>query len=180
MPWFQVRSLAGPTVSAEGLAPELPVLVMFLCAHSPYVIAIQDHLGRTISPRAGRDLNVVAIASNDQRAYPSDSDNRLREQMCHAKFGFDYCVDDMQQAARAFGASCTPEFYVFDRDRRLTYHGQYDDARPGPDCMPTGTSLLEAVDAVVADAILEADQQPSFGCSIKWRAGAEPSYVLAP
>ena len=180
MPWFQVESLAGELLRADKLDPARPALVMFLCAHSPYVQALEAHLGASVSPHADRDLNVIAISPNDVRAYPSDAADRLREQAVRAGFRFPYCLDDTQQSARAFRATCTPEFFVFDRDRRLTYHGQYDDTRPGDGRPPTGESLSGAIDAVINHAILESDQHPSFGCSIKWRAGAEPSYVLAP
>jgi hypothetical protein len=180
MPWFSVVQLDGAPLTAKDLEASAPTVIAFLCAHSPYVRSIEQHLGASLSQRMEQGVNVVAIASNDPEAYPTDAADRLTEQGRAADFRFPYCLDLSQRAAKAFQATCTPEFFVFDRDFRLTYHGQYDDTRPGDGRRPTGVDLLDAIDAVVDQTILQSDQQPSFGCSIKWRAGAEPSYVLAP
>jgi len=179
LPWFSVTDLDGRTWDSASLRPDRLVLVAFLCRHSPYVVHLEEHFGRLARTLEEREVTVIAIAPNDARAYPSDGPQHLAEQAANAGFSFPYCLDEKQQAAKAFGASCTPEFFLYDLGRRLVYHGQYDGSRPGSGLPVTGTDLLAAVDATLAGDFVHGDQRPSFGCSIKWAAGNEPSYLLA-
>jgi peroxiredoxin len=179
MPWFSVTDLDGrvwTTADADGK----PVSVIaFLSRHSPYVKHIETHLGATARRLLDDNVMVLGISANDARAYPSDSREMLGEQVRRANFAFPYAVDENQQAAKAFEASCTPEFFVYDRELRLVYHGQYDGSRPDNHVEVTGRDVLQAVDATRMGEVVSGDQPTSLGCSIKWRAGNEPGYVLA-
>lgn len=178
LPWFSVTGLEGEIWDTSTLPEGRPVLIAFLCNHSPYVQHIERDLGPRLSTLPRSRITVLAISSNDVVSYPSDSQEMLREQATRAGFGFPYCIDAGQQAAKAFGASCTPEFFVYDLDWRLSYHGQYDSSRPGTGVPVSGRDLLTAVAAVCDDDVVPAEQPASFGCSIKWRAGHEPSYAF--
>jgi peroxiredoxin len=178
LPWFNVEDLDGTRWTTSTIQPtgRAPVLVAFLCQHSPYVERIERHLGKAMADVASRGVTVLGIASNDTASYPSDSPPQLRAQAERAAFTFPYCLDPDQQAAKAFQASCTPEFFLFNRDWRCVYHGRYDGTEEGEE--PTGRDLLDAVEATLADDVVAREQQPSCGCSIKWRAGNEPSYLF--
>jgi peroxiredoxin len=179
MPWFRVTDLEGhewATPDADGK----PVSVIaFLSRHSPYVKHIETHLGASARLLLDENVMVLGISANDARAYPSDCRAMLGEQVKRAHFTFPYAIDESQQAAKAFQASCTPEFFVYDRELRLVYHGQYDGSRPDNDVEVTGEDVLQAVDAARKGEVVSGDQPTSLGCSIKWRAGNEPGYVLA-
>jgi peroxiredoxin len=179
MPWFSVTDLSGSTWTTADADDCSAALVMFLSQHSPYVNHIERHLGADTRQFADDDgVMVLGISANDANAYPSDSKEMLEAQARTAGFTFPYAIDETQQAAKAFGAVCTPEFYVYDSELRLVYHGRYDASRPGNTVEVTGRDVLQAVDAARAGEIVTRDQVPSLGCSIKWRAGNEPSYVL--
>jgi len=177
MPWFEVVDLEGSRVSTATLEDGAPVAVVFLCNHSPYVRPLEHSIADTAREFSARGVQFVGIASNDMRAYPSDNKTRLTEQRDRSGFQFPYCLDESQQAAKAFGANCTPEFFLYDEDWRLTYHGQYDGSRPGNGIPATGTDFIAAIEAVLDGDVVPRDQFPSLGCSVKWRAGNEPSYV---
>jgi peroxiredoxin len=179
MPWFRVTDLDGrvwTTADADG-KPES--VVAFLSQHSPYVKHIETHLGAACARLLGEGVMVLAISPNDISAYPSDSPKMLQAQVTRAGLSFPYAVDPSQRAAKAFRASCTPEFFVYDRELRLVYHGQYDSSRPDNDFETTGVDVLQAVHATVRREVVSGVQPRSLGCSIKWRAGNEPGYLLA-
>jgi hypothetical protein len=123
---------------------------------------------------ADADLSIVAISSNDPEAYPEDAPDSLAEEAREAGYTFPYLFDQTQEVARAYGAACTPDFFLFDRERRLVYRGQFDDSRPRSGTAATGADLRAAIDAVLDGRAVRADQRPSVGCSIKWRPGNEP------
>lgn len=178
LPWFRLRDLDGREWTTASLPDGAPSLVAFLCDHSPYVRHIEQHFARTAGDLAAQGVTVLAISPNDVVAYPSDAPHLLRAQAERAGFSFPYCLDEDQQAAKAFGSSCTPEFFLYDQEGRLVYHGRYDDSDLAGERPVTGRALLDAVDAALQSDVLSADQVPSFGCSVKWRAGNEPGYVL--
>jgi hypothetical protein len=180
LPWFRVARLEEPTqwLTPKALAPARPTVIAFLCNHSPYVRVIERHLAEYLNEVHADSVNVLAISSNDDRAYPSDSRGRLIEQIARAGFVFPYCLDRDQRAAKAFRARCTPEFFVYDNNGRLVYHGRFDGSVPGGDDEVSGVELRRAVEAARAGIPLWREQHPSFGCSIKWRAGTEPGYSL--
>jgi hypothetical protein len=123
-----------------------------------------------------RNVAMVAINSNDVSNYPADSPERMQEEIERFGYCFPYLYDESQQTAKAFHAACTPEFYLFDSDRKLVYRGRFDAATPGNSEPVTGSDLRRAVDAVLAGGAIDADQKPGIGCNIKWKPGNEPDY----
>jgi peroxiredoxin len=156
-------------------APAL--LVAFLCNHCPYVQHIADELGKMTAEWAADGLATIGVTSNDVAAYPEDGPNRMNGFAGLHGWTFPYVYDETQEVAKAFGAACTPDFFLFDRDRRLAYRGQFDGSRPGSGTPVTGADLDAAVRAVLDGRPVEGDQQPSVGCSIKWKPGNEPDYA---
>ena len=129
-------------------------------------MCIRDRLGRDY---VARPVGIVAISSNDAEAYPSDSPDGMRGQASALGFQFPYCYDESQDVARAYQAACTPEFYVFDRARRLVYRGQFDDSRRHTAIPVSGKYVRAAIENTLAGRAVDADQRPSIGCNIKWR-----------
>jgi hypothetical protein len=148
--------------------------VAFLCPHCPYVKHIEARFGEVTADLIDRGAAVVAIQSNAVEDYPQDGPEQMAEQAAAHGFGFPYLLDDAQEVAKAFTAACTPDLFVFDRDQRLAYRGQFDDTRPSSGGPATGADLVAAVEALLDGGMPEADQVPSIGCNIKWRAGNAP------
>ena len=168
--------VSGETITLETFAGRRALLVMFISRHCPYVKHVQDELARLGRDYAGRDVGVVAICANDPGQKADDAPESLREQAEQVGFGFPYCFDESQATAKAYTAACTPDFFLFDQDRRLAYRGQLDDSRPNSGKPVTGRDLRAALDAVLAGQPVEGQQRPSVGCGIKWRPGNEPDY----
>lgn len=169
LPDFALPEVAdGRIVRSSGLGPGQPLLVMFLCRHCPYVVHVQAELARIGRDYADRAA-IVAIGANDAVAYPADSPAGLAEQKREQGFVFAYLHDESQAVARAFGAACTPDFFLFDSGRRLAYRGQLDGSRPGNGVPVTGGDLRAALDALLAGQPAPAGQRPSLGCNIKWK-----------
>ena len=165
----------GRAVALEDLAGEQALLVMFICNHCPFVIHVRPQLVALARDYAGQRVGIVAISSNDAEAYPADGPDRMREEAEAHGFGFPYLFDQTQAVAKAYGAACTPDFFLFDADRALVYHGQLDDSRPGNDVPVTGRDLRAAIDAVLAGQRPATPQKPSIGCNIKWKPGNQPA-----
>ncbi len=168
--------VSGRQVSLDTFAGERALLVMFICRHCPYVKHVQGELARIGREYAARGVGVVAIASNDARAYPDDSPESMAEMAREQGFVFPVCYDEDQAVARAYLAACTPDFFLFDVERRLVYRGQLDDSRPGRPTPVTGADLRAAIGAVLAGEPISSVQRPSVGCNIKWKPGQEPPY----
>lgn len=145
------------------------LLVMFICRHCPFVKHLQEALAGFGRDYAGKNLGIVAISANDASEYPDDRPESLNEMAQSLGFTFPYCYDESQETARAYDAACTPDFFLFDGERKLVYRGQFDDSRPGNDTPVTGKDLREAVDAVLEERPVLQDQKPSIGCNIKWK-----------
>lgn len=162
------------TVSTNDLPVDRPLLVMFICNHCPFVIHVQDELARL-----GRDyadsVSIVAINSNNTETHPDDAPEKMTEKARQAGYPFAYLFDESQETAKAYKAACTPDFYLFDANRRLVYRGQLDDSRPNSGQPVTGSDLRAAIEAVLAGEPVSSDQKPSIGCSIKWKPGNEPA-----
>ena len=169
--------VSGADVSLDTFADDRALLVMFICRHCPFVKHVQGELARIGRDYAGRGVGIVAISSNDARAYPDDAPDRLAAMAREQGFVFPVCHDDSQAVAKAYTAACTPDFFLFDADRRLVYRGQLDDSRPGRPAPVTGADLRAAIDAVLDGRPVPAGQRPSVGCNIKWKPGQAPSYT---
>jgi len=165
----------GEIVRLEDFADRKALLVMFICRHCPYVAHVREGIVRLADDHADADLGIVAISANDPDAYPEDAPESLAEEAREAGYRFPYLFDGTQEVAKAYGAACTPDFFLFDADRRLVYRGQLDASRPGNGIPVTGEDLRAAIDAVLEGRPVPEDQRPSVGCSIKWRPGSEPS-----
>jgi peroxiredoxin len=161
--------VSGQTISLATFADKDVLLVMFICPHCPYVIHVQEGIAQLGRDYFARPVGIVAISSNDAEAYPNDSPEGMRRQASTLGFQFPYCYDESQDVARAYNALATPEFYLFDRERRLVYRGRLDDSRRHTPAPVTGRDVRAAIENTLAGRAIEADQRPSIGCSIKWR-----------
>jgi peroxiredoxin len=166
----------GKDVSLADFVRSRAVLVMFISRHCPYVQHVKRELARLGKDYAGLPLGIVAIASNDVALYPDDAPQRLRDMAAELGLNYPILFDETQQVAKSYAAACTPDFFLFDADRRLVYRGQLDGSRPNNGVPLTGTDLRRAIDAVLAGLPVTAEQKPSLGCNIKWRPGNEPAY----
>jgi peroxiredoxin len=177
-PNFSLPDPSGKLVSLDDdnfkNAPAL--VVAFLCNHCPFVKHIQKQFAALAKEYQARGVAVVAISSNDVENYPEDSPEKMAEESKQAGYSFPYLYDESQQVAKAYRAACTPDLYLFDRDRRLVYRGQFDDSRPGNGRPVTGADLRTALDAVLAGHAVPANQRPSIGCNIKWKRQNAPEY----
>jgi peroxiredoxin len=179
-PAFSLPDTDGRTVSSDSFAGAPALLVLFICNHCPFVKHIRHELARLGSDYAGRGAAIVAINSNDASKYPDDSPANMAREKREVGYGFPYLFDAKQEVAKAYRAACTPDIYLFDRDRRLVYRGQLDDSRPGNGRPVTGKDLRAALDLVLAGkAVPSEGQTPSVGCNIKWKPGNEPEYFGA-
>ena len=169
-----VDAASGSRVSADDLADRNALLVMFICNHCPFVKHVVGELGRLAEDYLPGGVGIVAINSNNVDAYPQDGPEHMRRLVEREGWEFPFLLDETQEVAKEFGAACTPDFFLFDADRRLAYRGQLDDSRPGSEGPVTGRDLRAALDAVLAGEPLPEDQKPSIGCNIKWRPGNEP------
>jgi peroxiredoxin len=163
--------------SLDSFACKAALMVIFMCRHCPYVVHVQDEIARIGQDYADTGLGIMGISSNDPAHYPEDAPERLKEMAQQLKFRFPFCFDDTQEVAKSYKATCTPDFYLFDRDRRLAYRGQLDDSRPGNNRPVTGRDLRAAIDAVLAGKPVDRNQKASIGCSIKWKRGNAPPYA---
>lgn len=166
-PAFRLQDTSGAWVSLDATAPA--TLVLFICNHCPYVKHLKAPLAALCRDYLAAGLKTYAIMPNDVTRYPLDHPDLMRAD--HAAFGysFPYLYDESQAVARAYGAQCTPEFYLFGPDLRLRYHGQMDDSRPGNALPIDGRDLRAAIAAVLAGEEVLAPQKPSIGCNIKWK-----------
>ena len=157
---------AGVPWSSTGLAAK-PVLVLFLCAHCPFVKHIEPELSR-LERDFGTRIQILAIASNSTRTHPQDGPTGLRQQAKRHGWRFTYLFDTTQDVARAFQAACTPDLFLFNAQHRLVYRGQLDGSRPGNDQPLDGRDLRAALNALLQGRPIDPDQRPSIGCNIKW------------
>jgi peroxiredoxin len=163
-------AVTGKTVSRDDFKGQSGLLVMFICAHCPFVKHLEASLGKLGAEYASRPIGIVAISSNDVTTHPADSPAGLKAQAQTFGFTFPYLYDETQDVARAYSAACTPDFFLFDKNFKLVYRGQYDSSRPGNGAPVTGEDLRAAVDTLLAGKPVSTAQRPSIGCNIKWKA----------
>lgn len=161
--------VTGRTVSLQDFADKKALLVMFICRHCPYVVHVRHELAKLGVDYADKSVGIVAISSNDAEAYPEDAPESLKQMALELGFRFPFLYDESQDVARAYDAACTPDFFLFDADRKLVYRGQLDGSRPGNGIPVTGRDLRAAIDAVLEDQPVNPNQKPSLGCNIKWK-----------
>jgi len=168
-PDFTLVNVDGREVSLADFKGQPALLVIFLCNHCPYVKHIADALAEFTGEYIDKGVAVVGISSNDVPNYPADSPEQMVAEAEARGYQFPYLYDETQDVAKAYRAACTPDFYVFDGERRLAYRGRLDESRPQSETPLTGADLRAALDEVLrGDRV--AQQWPSMGCNIKWKA----------
>ncbi|MDB6073002.1 MAG: Alkyl hydroperoxide reductase and/or thiol-specific antioxidant family (AhpC/TSA) protein [Verrucomicrobiaceae bacterium] len=175
-PHFVLSDAANAKVSLVDVGGPKGVVVAFVCNHCPFVVHLAKEIGKLADESSARGMGFVAINSNDTSRYPADAPEKMPAFAEASGWHFPYLVDADQTVAHAYFAACTPDFYVFDGELRLTYCGQFDSSRPGNGKPVTGEDLRKAIDAAIAGRPPMAAQQPSTGCSIKWKPGNQPAY----
>jgi len=173
---FTLPDADGKLHSLDDAADSRAVLVMFICNHCPFVRHVADELAKLATDYRTPGLAVFAINSNDVDSYPADGPEMMKRESASRGYRFPYLLDTDQSVAKAYRAACTPDFYLFDGDRRLVYRGQLDGSRPGNAIPVNGADLRRAIDAVLAGEPVDSNQLPSIGCNIKWKEGNQPDY----
>jgi len=172
-PPFRLPDPSGQMHGLEDVSDAKAVLVMFICNHCPFVKHLADPLAALVHQWQPEGLATFAIQSNDIETYPQDGPAAMAEEIAARGYRFPYLLDEDQSVARAFGATCTPDFFLYDQDRRLVYRGQFDETRPDQG-EPHGADLDTAIEAVLEGRDVPEEQHPSIGCNIKWKPGSEP------
>ena len=175
-PDFKLPDTNGKTVSPADFKDTPALLVIFMCNHCPYVVHIRAGLAQLARDYLPKRVAIVGINANDVANYPDDSPAKMKEEVKSAGYIFPYLYDETQAVAKAYRAACTPDIYLFDRNQKLAYRGQFDDSRPGNGVPVTGRDLRIALDAVLAGKPVLPNQKASLGCNIKWKSGNEPDY----
>lgn len=167
-PEFQLKSVDGKEYTLESFSDAKVLVVMFICNHCPYVQAIEDRIIALRRDYESKGVQLVGICSNDPTDYPDDAPGKLKERWETKSYGFPYLIDETQKVAKAYGAVCTPDIYVYGPDRGLAYHGRIDDNWQEPTQVKR-QEIREALDALLADQTPAKEQFPAMGCSIKWK-----------
>ena len=175
-PGFHLPDTDGKTVSLADFKGRPALLVLFLCNHCPYVVHIRDGLAQLAREYMTRGVGIVGINANDEIKYPADSPQKMKAEAKAAGYVFPYLFDATQKVAKSYRAACTPDIFLFDKDQRLVYRGQFDDSRPDNQQPVTGKDLREALEAVLGGQPPLKIQRASIGCNIKWKPGNEPDY----
>ena len=173
-PDFSLPDPSGKLYSLNDFSEAKALLVIFMCNHCPFVIHLREALSTFAIEYQARGMAVVGINANDITNRPDDSPEMMAQEIKLAGYTFPYLFDESQQTAIAYQAACTPDFFLYDGDRKLVYRGQFDASRPGNDVPVTGVDLRAAADALLAGLTISDEQQPSMGCNIKWCSGNEP------
>lgn len=167
-PSFTLQDAGGASHRLEDFSAPRALVVAFWCNHCPYVKFLKEHFAAMAAELQARGAAIVAINSNSPLVSPGDSREKMAEDIATYGYTFPYLIDEAQTVAKAFGATCTPDFFVYGPERTLVYRGQYDDSRPGNPYPTTGADLRAAVEAVLAGSMPAKTQHPSIGCNIKW------------
>jgi peroxiredoxin len=169
-PGFRLPATDGKTYSLDDVAGRKGTVVVFICNHCPYVKAVIDRLAADARTLLAEGFGFAAICSNDATAYPEDSFANMKALAQAKNFPFPYLHDADQSVAKSYGAVCTPDFFGYDAGRTLKYRGRLDEGRTSPPPPGARRELVEAMRAIAATGAAPAEQNPSIGCSIKWRA----------
>ena len=175
-PDFKLMNVDGRLVGLHDFDDKPALLVIFMCNHCPFVKHVADGLTRLAMDYMPKGVAIVGVNSNDAATHPQDSPEQMVHEAEQRGYPFSYLYDETQEVAKAYGAACTPDFFLYDKSRKLVYRGQLDASRPGNNISVTGKDLRAALDAVLAGRPQSEQQIPSIGCNIKWRTGNEPQY----
>ena len=168
--------VSGELVTLADFSDRQALLVIFMCCHCPFVKHVQDEFFKIQADFADQSLGILAISANDVAKYPLDSPEKLQEMAKTLKYDFPVCYDETQEVSKAYTAACTPDFFLFDREKKLVYRGQLDESRPSNGLPVTGKDLRSAIALTLGNQPVSLDQKPSIGCNIKWKPGNEPEY----
>ena len=168
-PQFKLPDTEGHLLGLDDFPQAQGFLVMFISNHCPYVKHLKEHLAATTAKYMKQGIAVFAINSNDVKNYPEDSPEKMKKDKAQFHYPFPYLFDETQEVAKAYQAACTPDFFLFDRNKKLIYRGQYDDSRPGNRKPITGQNLIAAMEAALKNQSILEEQIPSIGCNIKWK-----------
>ena len=164
-------TVSGKTVRLQDVLGETATVVMFLCNHCPYVVYVNPEIVRLVADYKQKGVGFVGISSNDAVVYPQDGPEAMKAHAIETGYDFPYLFDESQSVARIYDAACTPDFYVFDKNKQLAYRGQLDASRPKRnEVAPNGADLRAALDAVLKGEEVSTRQYPSGGCNIKWKS----------
>jgi thiol-disulfide isomerase/thioredoxin len=163
-------SVTGKTLNLQAVKGEYGTVIMFICNHCPFVKQVNKGLVRVAGDYESKGIKFIAISSNDVKNYPQDAPHLMKVTAAQEGYTFPYLYDETQEVARAYSAACTPDFYLFDKDLKLVYRGQFDDSRPGNGLAVTGSDLRNALEALLNKGEINPDQKPSIGCNIKWKS----------
>ncbi len=162
-------TVSGKTILLDDVATDKGLVVMFICNHCPYVIHVNEEVVKVAKDYAAQGVGFVAISSNDVVNYPDDAPDKMKSHAEEVEYPFPYLYDETQEVARIYNAACTPDFYVFDKNRKLVYRGRLDDSRPNSGTPLSGRDLRTALDTMLAGGEVSSRQYPSAGCNIKWK-----------
>ena len=168
IPFNLLNIVSNKNFSSDELDSSKPSLIMFICNHCPYVIHYHSEI-QQISRDYKNLINMTAISSNDVEIYPQDGPQEMRNLWEELGLSFPYLFDETQMIAKAYKAACTPEFYLFDRNKKLVYRGRLDESTPNSNIQPSGKDLRNALDNLLNNTAIDSDQLPSMGCNIKWK-----------
>lgn len=157
-------------MTLDELKSPVATVIMFICNHCPYVKHIQQQIVNVANQYQAKGIRFIAISSNDVNNYPADSPELMREEAVTHHYPFPYLYDETQEIAKAYHATCTPDFFVFDKSLLCVYRGRFDDATPGNDKAITGFDLSSALDSILSGQKFNTEQVASIGCNIKWKA----------
>ena len=162
--------IKGKSMSLQELKSDVATVIMFICNHCPFVKHIQYELVKVAHEYQAKNISFIAISSNDVKHYPDDAPDKMQELALHLGFPFPYLYDESQAVAKAYQAACTPDFYIFDKDLKCVYRGQFDNSRPGNNIPVTGKDIRNALDNILTGKAVDPNQKPSIGCNIKWKS----------
>jgi thiol-disulfide isomerase/thioredoxin len=162
-------TLSGKTLSLAELKSPTGTVIMFICNHCPYVIHILPKLLEVTKTYSNKNIQFIAINSNDVENYPDDSPDNMKKLGQQLNFSFPYLFDESQEIAKAYQAACTPDFYLFDNDLKCVYRGRFDESSPGNKLSLTGKDLCNALDSLLVGKTISSEQFSSMGCNIKWK-----------
>jgi len=163
-------TVSDSTKALHELRGEKATVIMFICNHCPYVKHLNKGIADLAKAYINKGVGFVGISSNNVATHPDDSPEKMKVNAAEQDFTFPYLYDETQEIAKAYDAACTPDFYVFDKDLKLAYRGQFDDSRPGNEKPVTGNDIKAAIDALLNDEPVPEKQIPSIGCNIKWKS----------
>lgn len=168
-PFTLPDTVTGNKVSYNAIKGNIATVLMFICNHCPFVLHVNNELVNLANEYKSKGVGFVAISANDVLTHPDDGPEKMKETALRLQYPFPYCYDESQEVAKAYGAECTPDFFIYDKNDKLVYRGQLDDSRPGNHIPVTGKDMRHALDCLINNLPVPGLQRPSIGCNIKWK-----------